>query len=116
MLLLINWLLLLLLLKSFFARGYICPFDQKGSFDSRFWNGWWDQPQEGTFTNVNTGEALDGFQPWYLGEPNGKNMENCGIVWVTKNMWNDQGCEFKMCGFCELEKAPDIVIRGPFFQ
>ncbi len=63
---------------------------------------------------MNTGEALakDAFQPWYMGEPNGKNMENCGITWATRDTWNDQACETKMCGFCELEKAPDVVLRG----
>ena len=91
------------------SNPFLCP-----ASDIRYWNGWWDEPNEGTYTNVNTGEELakDAFQPWYMGEPNGKNMENCAIVWARRNFWNDQGCEFKMCGFCELEKAPDIVIRG----
>jgi len=54
------------------------------AFDVRYWNGWWDEPKEGTFTDVNNGQALGDFQPWYLGEPNGKHRENCGIVWVNR--------------------------------
>ncbi len=79
-----------------------------------FWAGWWDKPTEGTFSDVNTGNPLTEtmFQPWYLGEPNGDTLENCAIVWPERNSWNDVECDRMFCGFCEFEKAPDLMIRG----
>ena len=79
-----------------------------------YWAGWWDTPSEGTFSDANTGVPLtkDMYQPWYLGEPNGDTLENCVIVWSPKDAWNDDGCNKEFCGFCELERAPDVQIRG----
>ena len=51
----------------------------------------------------------------YFGEPNGNRYENCAIVWVNRDMWNDQECTgggVAMCGFCEMEEAPNVVVRG----
>ena len=82
--------------------------------DINIWAGWWDEPTEGVFSDVNTGRALpeDAFQPWFPGEPNGHRGENCGIVWARRNAWNDQPCVDPLCGFCELEEIPTMQIRG----
>lgn len=79
-----------------------------------YWNGWWDQPNEGTFENSNSGRAITSadYQPWYLGEPNGSDQENCGISWAALAAWNDEGCTKKLCGFCHLERAPVFTLRG----
>ncbi len=55
------------------------------------------------------------FAPWYFGEPNGNTAENCVVVWVNRKAWNDQDCAATMCGFCELDEAPDVRIRGTVF-
>ncbi|CAM6054348.1 unnamed protein product [Sphagnum tenellum] len=80
-----------------------------------WWTGWWDEPKDGTFSNVNNASDVlksSDFQPWYYGEPNGDTMENCGVVSIGWNMWNDVTCDVLLCGFCDLERAPDIQIRG----
>ena len=80
-----------------------------------FYAGWWDVPQEGTFSNANDPSDVlvpSSFKPWYLGEPNGDTLENCVVVWPIRNAWNDVECNFPTCSFCELERAPDIQIRG----
>ena len=80
-----------------------------------FYNGWWDVPDEGSFSTANDPNDVlpsDGFHPWYLGEPNGDTLENCAVVWPLRNAWNDVSCSFPTCSFCELERAPDIQIRG----
>ena len=84
----------------------------------RYWAGWWDEPAEGNFSNVNTGKALSSqlHQPWYSGEPNGDTLENCAMVWPARNAWNDVRCDDEYCAFCELEAAPDIRIRGSSMQ
>ena len=61
--------------------------------DVRFWSGWWDFPSENQYVDGDTGTiALEegAFAPWYFGEPNGNTTENCAIVWVNRNAWNDQ--------------------------
>ncbi len=84
----------------------------------RYWAGWYDEPQEGTYVNANSGESLESrvtYNPWYLGEPNGDKLENCAMVYVARNAWNDVQCKHLYCSFCELERAPDIQIRGLIF-
>ena len=84
--------------------------------DTLYWAGWWDEKTEGKFINAyNEDDYLDPFhyQPWYPGEPNGNTVENCAVVRVGKNTWTDEHCtEKEMCGFCELERAPELMIRG----
>ncbi len=79
-----------------------------------YWNGWWDQPIEGTFQDANDGSNLtsDSYKPWYLGEPNGNDQENCGVSWAELDAWNDEGCYKELCGFCHLEKSPVFTLRG----
>ncbi len=85
-----------------------------GGTNDAFWNGWWDEPTEGSFTDVNSGRAIapDDYQPWYLGEPNGSDEENCGVTWVRRDAWNDEGCFQGLCGFCHLDEAPVYTLRG----
>ncbi len=80
-----------------------------------YWVGWWDRPSEGRFVDVNSMSSLapDGYQPWFLGEPNGREQENCAISWTeTVSNWNDARCDLEYCGFCRLEFAPVFILRG----
>ena len=52
------------------------------------WAGWTDMENEGTFTDVNTGKALD-YDIWWPGEPNGGVLENCAVSWPTRGAWID---------------------------
>ena len=64
--------------------------------------------------SVVTGEPLlpDDFSPWYIGEPNGDTLENCGVVWPVEGTWNDIDCSRKFCSFCDLDRLPDLELRG----
>lgn len=80
-----------------------------------FFAGWWDEPKEGVFSNANNNSIKltpDLFQPWYYGEPNGDVLENCVVVWPARDLWNDFNCNVEICSFCELEKSPDLQMRG----
>ena len=82
-----------------------------------FWSGYWDEPEEGVFTAIMTGEKLDpnGFSAWRAGEPNGERIENCLGVWPLRNQWNDVSCfHTPNQVFCEFERAPYLQIRGIF--
>ena len=52
------------------------------------------------------------YNPWFVGKPNGHVLENCVDADGSRDSWNDVICIKKVCGFCELERAPDIQIRG----
>ena len=82
--------------------------------DISLWAGWWDEPEEGVYTDINTGQVLTegAYQPWFPGEPNGRTVENCAIIWFNRDAWNDQVCDIHLCGYCELEEAPILNIRG----
>ena len=82
--------------------------------DVNVWTGLWDEPEEGSWSDVNTGQvrAKDEYQPWFPGEPNGDRGENCAIIWSIRNAWNDQSCLDYQCGFCELEVIPRLQLRG----
>ena len=79
-----------------------------------FWGGYYDEPTEGVFENVNTGELLGDFQPWYFGEPNGNTIENCQTVWPYRDAWNDLSCSDPAPFFCEFEVAPYFQMRGTY--
>ena len=56
---------------------------------------------------------------WHLGEPNGRDQENCIETWltVTENRntseWKDQSCEnSNKCFFCNFLKRPEYTLRG----
>ncbi len=80
----------------------------------RYWAGWYDEPTEGQYEDADSGSPLTKqmFQAWYLGEPNGDTLENCAMVWIARNAWNDVSCSHQYCSFCEFEEAPDIQIQG----
>ena len=52
------------------------------------------------------------YNPWFVGKPNGDVLENCVDVNGDRDSWNDIVCHRNICGFCELERAPDVQIRG----
>lgn len=82
---------------------------------ANIWGGWSDEPQEGFFSNVNTGVILrkeDGFWPFYPGEPNGELLENCVVVWTAHNAWNDAGCSEEAYSFCHIPTRPNFQLRG----
>ena len=82
---------------------------------TRYWNGWWDVHEEGVWIDVNNGSKLtdSNFAPWAPGQPNGDSVESCGMVFGARDSWNDVRCDItEYCGFCELDQAPDLNIRG----
>jgi hypothetical protein len=82
--------------------------------DGMFWSGWSDFNNEGNMTYIMTGEYLSpiDFQPWYPGEPNGESIQNCVGVAARDNSWSDVPCSKKMCGYCEMDRLPDLRLRG----
>ncbi len=41
------------------------------AFDIQYWSGWWDENDEGNFTDINDGSPQGDFTPWFPSEPNG---------------------------------------------
>jgi hypothetical protein len=79
------------------------------------WAGWDDEKEEGSFANINTGEILresNGFWPFYPGEPNGERMENCAVIWPSRDAWNDFLCAGSNFGFCQMQVRPRLRLRG----
>ncbi len=68
--------------------------------------------------DANSGRGITSadYQPWYLGEPNGSDQENCGISWTTLEAWNDEDCEKDICGFCQMDRAPVFTLRGALYH
>ena len=52
------------------------------------------------------------YHPWYVGEPNGLDFENCAVSWPRRNSWNDAVCNEDFCGFCQFDEAPVFTLRG----
>ena len=73
------------------------------------WCGFTDERSEGSWTDVNTGAALARPDPlWYNNKPNGRQLENCLVAYVTfsdspgQNVttWNDAQCSYTFCYLC----------------
>ena len=79
------------------------------------WAGWTDMEKEGTFTDVNTGKALD-YDIWWPGEPNGGVLENCAVSWPTRGAWIDYMCFETAKGFCNIQPRPRLIMRGLSLQ
>ena len=79
------------------------------------WAGWTDMENEGTFTDVNTGRALD-YDIWWPGEPNGGVLENCAVSWPTRAAWIDYMCFETAKGFCNIQPRPRLIMRGLCFK
>ena len=80
-----------------------------------FWTGWWDEPQEGQFSNVNNGEFMSKDMRdtiFIQGQPNGATIENCVQVWPGKAGWLDAQCRYKKWVFCYLPEIPVFAARG----
>ncbi len=61
--------------------------------------------------DANTGERLSSsaYQPWYLGEPNGEDQENCGSITPTlgaRMEQHDRSCKEKT-----LRILPDYLLH-----
>ena len=85
------------------------------------WNGWWDEPEEGEMVSVKNSEMLNSqsYSNWYIGEPNGLTIENCGIARFDSNIngqWTDVDCNKKFCTACQIGKRPVFILRGNFSQ
>ena len=85
------------------------------------WNGWWDEPEEGEMVSVKNSEMLNSqsYSNWYVGEPNGLTIENCGIARFDSNIngqWTDVDCNKKFCTACQIGKRPAFILRGNFSQ
>ncbi len=61
-----------------------------------------------------TGEVMteDTYAPFTMGSPNGYELENCVGVHVIRSSYSDELCGKRSCGFCDLDLAPKIQIRG----
>ncbi len=89
-------------------------------YEGGLWAGYWDEQDEGNFTNINTGNPLgtwpDVYSNWDTvhGEPNGDTVENCVVIQAGRRTWNDVPCggNIEKCGACRLERSPDVQIRG----
>ena len=79
----------------------------------RFWIGWIDEEQNGTFVNIDSGSQLDNsLEDWYPGEPNGGSLENCVVVKTTTGRMHDFPCDVKYHGFCLMDRRPRVKVRG----
>ena len=86
----------------------------------QYWCGLTDEKTDGVWLNVNNNEVLEtAGRTWHLGEPNGRDQENCIETWLTvtekRNLseWNDQSCEnSNKCFFCNFQKRPEYTLRG----
>ena len=65
-----------------------------------------------------TGELLTPsmYAPFAMGNPNGHELENCMAVNVVRGTYSDEECSRELCGFCQLERAPKMQIRGRYQQ
>ncbi len=84
-------------------------------FSAFFWAGWDDAKLNGHFVDVNTGEVItkdNGYWPFFAGEPNGGDLENCAVVWPARKAWNDAICTVKSFGFCRMQARPRFFMRG----
>ena len=55
------------------------------------------------------------YSQWFVGEPNGKTLENCGVVSLNSlgvGGWFDVDCSRKFCSACDVPSIPDFVLRG----
>ncbi len=81
--------------------------------DDFFWAGWWDIKKEGSFCSVVDGSPLtrNSYAPWGLGEPNGREIENCAAV-MKNGKWKDLPCDRKTCAACCIREPPHYTMRG----
>ena len=83
--------------------------------DFKAWNGWWDEASEGEWISiVNSSLSLskESFLSWSIGEPNGQERENCGVISSEKNSWDDVSCFRKECAICNMPMYGIFVLRG----
>ena len=56
--------------------------------------------------------TLETFQPWSIGQPNGKEIENCGVINSDINEWEDWPCSSHHCIICDSPSHITYVLRG----
>ncbi|KAM9472467.1 uncharacterized protein ACWYII_007784 [Salvelinus alpinus] len=64
------------------------------------WIGLTDEHSEGLWTWVDSTQ-LTTAEYWHLGEPNGGRRENCGMIWMYVDAWNDGSCSEVLPWICE---------------
>ena len=74
------------------------------------WTGWSDEQNEGTYIDANLGQVLpinnsSTYAPFYTGEPNGEEAENC-VVSNPDGTWWDAPCNYRFIGSCLLRHMP----------
>uniref|UniRef100_A0A4W5MA72 C-type lectin domain-containing protein n=1 Tax=Hucho hucho TaxID=62062 RepID=A0A4W5MA72_9TELE len=64
------------------------------------WIGLTDKDSEGNWIWVNNTQlTTEGY--WHPGEPNGGRGENCGMLWINYDAWNDASCAAVKPWICE---------------
>ena len=56
--------------------------------------------------------TMETFQPWNIGEPNGEERENCGVISSSTNLWEDWPCSSQHCIICDAPSYITYVLRG----
>uniref|UniRef100_A0A8C7SRB6 C-type lectin domain-containing protein n=1 Tax=Oncorhynchus mykiss TaxID=8022 RepID=A0A8C7SRB6_ONCMY len=64
------------------------------------WIGLTDEDREGLWTWVDKAQ-LTTAEYWHPGEPNGGREENCGMIWMNYDAWNDASCSAALPWICE---------------
>ncbi|XP_036797745.1 CD209 antigen-like protein 2 [Oncorhynchus mykiss] len=64
------------------------------------WIGLTDEDREGLWTWVDNTQ-LTTAEYWHPGEPNGGREENCGMIWMNYDAWNDASCSAALPWICE---------------
>ena len=75
------------------------------------WTSISDEDQEGEFRSSITGKIIT-FQPWFGGQPNGKEEENHVRFGVKSKQWFDIHKSLKCCLACDLHKTLTVTLIG----
>uniref|UniRef100_A0A8C7SRJ0 C-type lectin domain-containing protein n=1 Tax=Oncorhynchus mykiss TaxID=8022 RepID=A0A8C7SRJ0_ONCMY len=70
------------------------------TFKVMSWIGLTDEDREGLWTWVDKAQ-LTTAEYWHPGEPNGGREENCGMIWMNYDAWNDASCSAALPWICE---------------
>ena len=55
---------------------------------------------------------METFQPWSSGQPNGQEIENCGVISSDTNEWESWSCLSQHCIICDAPSHITYVLRG----
>ncbi len=77
-----------------------------GGYPNRFWIGYTDQDQEGTWTWI-SGEPVT-FINWAASEPNDLKDEDYAVMnWVIGGAWNDWRGHYSAAGIIEIQEVSE---------